>query len=94
MRTMILVIGCLLGSTACVVSDGDDDSRPIIRDDCHVGGCSAQLCSDRPDEVSTCEWVPEYECYRTATCERQEGGACGWTETPDLQSCLEDGRRE
>ncbi len=84
----------MLGSTACIMDDDGSDSRQIIRDDCHVGGCSNQLCSDEPDVVSTCEWVPEYECYRTATCERQDDGACGWTETPDLQACLTQDRRE
>lgn len=91
-RTLILVIGCMIGSTACIM-DGDDDSRQIIRDNCHVGGCSSQLCGDEP-EGSTCEWIPEYECYRSATCERQDDGACGWTETPDLEDCVGQSRRE
>ncbi len=73
---------------------GGDGSRQIIRDNCHVGGCSDQLCSDRPDQVSTCEWIPEYECYRDATCERQDDGECGWTATPDLEACLDTSRSE
>jgi hypothetical protein len=55
---------------------------------CYVGGCSGQLCTDEPGAVSTCEWRPEYACYQTATCARQADGACGWTETPELTSCL------
>jgi hypothetical protein len=55
---------------------------------CFVGGCSSQMCSDRPDVISTCEWRPQYACYRTATCERQATGQCGWTMTAALQQCL------
>jgi hypothetical protein len=59
---------------------------------CYVGGCSAQVCSDRPDAITTCEWLPEYECYRTAECARQPDGNCGWTETLELEQCLEGAR--
>jgi hypothetical protein len=55
---------------------------------CYTGGCSGQICSDQSDMVSTCEFRAEYACYKTATCERQTSGACGWTETPELQACL------
>lgn len=55
---------------------------------CYVGGCSMQLCSDRPDMVSTCEYRESYACYKGATCERQTDGACGWTETKELKTCL------
>jgi hypothetical protein len=55
---------------------------------CYVGGCSSQICSDREDVISTCEWRPQYACYRTATCERQASGQCGWTMTSALQQCL------
>ncbi|RJP45928.1 hypothetical protein C4587_00020 [Candidatus Parcubacteria bacterium] len=57
--------------------------------ECFVGGCSGQICSDKKDAVSTCEWTPAYACYRTAQCERQADGKCGWTQTPELRSCLE-----
>lgn len=55
---------------------------------CYVGGCSSQLCSDRQDMVSTCEFRAEYACYRTATCERQTNGTCGWTQTAELKACV------
>lgn len=57
---------------------------------CYVGGCSAQICSDQPDVASTCEYRAEYGCYKTARCERQATGKCGWTETNELKSCLKD----
>jgi hypothetical protein len=61
--------------------------------DCIVGGCSGELCveaSAGQPPVSTCEWLPEYACYQTATCERQANGNCGWTSTPELTRCLSD----
>ena len=59
---------------------------------CIAGGCSGQLCVDASQQapISTCEWRPEYACYRTATCERQANGNCGWTSTPELTQCLID----
>lgn len=58
---------------------------------CKKSGCSGQVCSD--DEVmTTCEYREEYACYKTATCERQADGQCGWTPTPALASCLSDAR--
>lgn len=61
---------------------------PPIVEDCYVGGCSNQVCSETPDLVTTCEFREEYACYASATCERQLTGSCGWTVTPELTSCL------
>jgi len=55
---------------------------------CFIGGCGSELCSDRQGMASPCVVRPEHACYRGATCERQAGGACGWTQTPALQQCL------
>jgi hypothetical protein len=54
---------------------------------CMRTGCSGQLCADMP-LASTCEFLPEYACYASATCERQSDGRCGWTMTPALTACL------
>lgn len=57
---------------------------------CYVGGCSGQICSDEKDVVSTCEFREEYACYKTAKCERQPSGQCGWTPTAELTACLQN----
>ena len=54
---------------------------------CKRTGCSGQICSDQ-DVFTTCQFLPEYACYQTATCEAQADGQCGWTETAALTSCL------
>jgi len=59
-----------------------------VQGGCYVGGCSSQICSDQPDMASTCEYRESYACYQNATCERQQSGECGWTQTPALSACL------
>lgn len=71
-----------------VVQQGSSKNPTDTQGKCYIGGCSSQLCTDAPDALSTCEYKPEYSCYKSATCERQSNGACGWTETIELTSCL------
>lgn len=59
---------------------------------CKKTGCSLQLCSDK-DIVTTCEYLTEYACYRTARCEKQANGSCGWTMSDELDRCLAEARR-
>jgi hypothetical protein len=60
---------------------------------CVTGGCSGELCVDASaDPIFTiCLWKPEYECLQTVgVCEAQaDTGACGWTQTEELQACLD-----
>lgn len=58
---------------------------------CAIAGCSGQLCvsaKEASNIFTTCEYRPEYACYKEAKCEPQANGACGWTETPQLRACL------
>lgn len=55
---------------------------------CYVGGCSSELCTNSPHAVSSCIYRSEYACYKNATCERQANGACGWTQDHALLTCL------
>lgn len=55
--------------------------------ECKPTGCSATVCSDE-EVMTTCEFKPEYACYKTATCARQADGACGWTKSAELDACL------
>ena len=66
---------------------GDDASGK-----CFVGGCSGQACSGEEGVITTCEFREEYACYKTAVCERQPSGECGWTKTAELKSCLDNAR--
>lgn len=63
-----------------------------VKGGCYVGGCSGQICSDEAGAISTCEYREAYACYKSATCERQGNGQCGWTPTTALQMCLNNAR--
>ena len=54
---------------------------------CIITGCSDQVCAEE-ETITTCEFRAEYACYQNAVCERQIGGECGWTQTPQLEQCL------
>ncbi len=56
---------------------------------CVITGCSGQICSNE-EVITTCEYRTDYACYKTAKCERQSSGACGWTQTAELQACLKN----
>jgi hypothetical protein len=56
---------------------------------CIKTGCSGQVCADT-EVITTCEWRPEYACYKRARCERQSDGKCGFTMTPELRACLRE----
>ncbi|MDB5245229.1 MAG: hypothetical protein JWN90_334 [Parcubacteria group bacterium] len=64
-------------------------TAPISTKPCYVGGCSSELCSEAPGAVSSCIYRSEYACYKTATCERQTTGKCGWTQSNELLTCLQ-----
>lgn len=62
-----------------------------VGNECRATGCSGQVCSDT-DASTTCEYRAEYACYKTAKCERQSSGACGWTLTEELNKCLNENK--
>ncbi len=55
---------------------------------CQRTGCSSQVCASKR-VITTCEWRPEYGCYRFAVCEPQANGACGWTMTDAALRCFQ-----
>ncbi len=59
---------------------------------CYIGGCSSELCTNTEGAASICIYNRQYDCYRTAICERQLSGECGWRMTEELQKCLEGNR--
>jgi len=59
---------------------------------CVITGCSGQICSDQ-EEITTCEYKPEYGCYQRTKCERQVDGKCGWTPGPSLPGCIDQARQ-
>lgn len=100
----IVFIGLVYASLVFDVFRGSDSQQEAAPPDdaiasstasttaaCHRNGCSGEICSDE-DVVSACIYKPEFACYRAATCARQADGACGWTETAKLASCISAAR--
>jgi len=86
---------CIFEGTTFVEEIQDIKPLPITEKLCVVAGCSAQLCISKDEleaggGISTCEFREEYACYRTTECEIQLDGACGWTQTEELQKCIAD----
>jgi hypothetical protein len=54
---------------------------------CIKTGCSNEICAEE-SMMSTCDYKPEYECYKKAKCERQPDGNCGFTKSLEVKSCL------
>lgn len=76
-------------------SSYSSSAERFVENGCIVGGCSSEICSDEGEEpaVSPCIFQPEFACYRTARCEKQSNGSCGWTQTDELLECREDAAR-
>ncbi len=58
---------------------------------CVRGGCGGELCQsvDAESMASICVARPEHACFRAADCEQQADGSCGFTQTPELEACLQ-----
>lgn len=69
---------------------GAGATRAHVAAGCKLGGCGSELCLDESaeDMASICIARPEDVCYRSARCEPQAGGGCGWTQTDELLACL------
>lgn len=61
-----------------------------LSDGCKVTGCSGTVCSDH-EVITDCLARPTDICYQMGECRRQTNGACEWTLTAELQSCLVQG---
>lgn len=59
--------------------------------DCVVAGCSSQLCVpvSMADVVTTCEYLPEYDCLQYTTCGCHDD-VCGWEENQEYLNCMEE----
>lgn len=97
---------CLDAKPRCMIPETSDmcpKSTPTVKpitenlkpgNGCKIGGCSGEICQDASSEpvASTCIYKAEYACYKTARCEKQQTGKCGWTKTPELTTCLSNSK--
>jgi eight-cysteine-cluster-containing protein len=70
-----------------------DSTQGYTAEGCARTGCSGNLCAPAGETViSTCVWKEEYACYKSARCEKQSDGKCGWTPSTSLSGCLDAAR--
>ena len=57
---------------------------------CVASGCNGEICQNKDSEsmASICLWKEKFVCYKTAKCEVQKDGTCGWTMDQSLTNCL------
>lgn len=86
---LAFVVSCGGSKSSPTEPTGTPTGSASAVSDCVKTGCSGTVCVEPGKEVvTTCEYKAEYGCYRDATCERQGDGKCGWTQSPELTSCL------
>lgn len=84
---LFILVGCGPKSPAFINRPQDEIPKPAEKKECVVTGCSGQVCADG-ERTTTCEYREQFACYKSATCERQANGTCGWTQTDQLSLCL------
>ncbi|MFU8803706.1 MAG: hypothetical protein ACNA8W_07860, partial [Bradymonadaceae bacterium] len=94
--------GCNDGDWICTADCGEayscqdpqnSDAECTQNSECKVGGCSGTVCAINGDEIiTTCEYLPEYACYDQEYTECGcFDGQCGWEETEEFNTCLDNG---
>jgi len=71
------------GGQTMVECSGDNE--------CRTGGCSGTICESIHNEpiITTCEYRPEYDCYRMIEC-RCMDNKCRWDTTLEFETCMEN----
>ena len=61
--------------------------------DCVKGGCSGTICQSKDSDpiFTTCEYSPEYACYREINC-GCVNGKCSWDKTDAFDQCVLNAR--
>lgn len=74
-------------------SDDELQSECMTDDDCITGGCSGTICQSKDAEpiFTTCEYLPEYACYKEINCGCKEG-KCQWDKTAEFDKCVREAR--
>jgi hypothetical protein len=77
-----------------------ESSVDRIRDkssiECVRGGCSNTVCLRAPADqlITSCEWKPEYACYKMMECAPTPQGECKFAETEESKKCFANPPKE
>ena len=91
---LLAVMPLITGADGEGCSSGDATAGGGEPGECVRGtGCADTICSDGPPQAATCVLTLEKECILwLGICERDEEGACGWRQSPEMLECLADER--
>lgn len=72
----------------------DPTPDPIVAKQCVKTGCYNAKCVSTEDAalmIFTCptDAPPIMACYQNGECKIQSGGECGWTDTVEFNSCID-----
>src|SRR3989344_3879864 len=100
-KIIILLLMIPLFLIGCEVKEGVPGERGVpstgtecgIDTDCITGGCSGTVCQSKNAKpiFTTCEWMPEYACYKQIDC-GCVNGKCDWEKTSEFEDCVEEAR--
>lgn len=91
---LLLTLAVFLGAIAivCVLLTSQQLPKPAQIEcshdyDCFKGGCSGQVCSSKPNVVTTCEYADYYSCFNLTTC-GCVNGKCQWKSNQQFDACI------
>lgn len=77
----------------CSSTETAGERECLTDDDCVRGGCSGTICQSKDAKpiFTTCEWLPEYACYKKIDCSCIDG-KCRWGITEEFDDCVSGAR--
>tara|TARA_B100001971_G_C17988261_1_gene430984 strand:+ start:133 stop:444 length:312 start_codon:yes stop_codon:yes gene_type:complete len=89
----LFLIGCEIQEDTPDIKTPPTDAECTASSDCITGGCSGTLCQskDAPPMFTTCEFLPEYTCYKQIDC-GCVNYKCQWEKTEEYNNCVEEAR--
>ncbi len=86
MKKILLFLLILFILGGCKTQKPVTGTECLVDSDCITAGCSSQLCvsNEKSSVVTSCEYKPEYECYKSSHCGCIQG-TCSWDQ--DTQNC-------
>lgn len=86
---LVLLIACEEVPTEPEIIGGEC----VSDDDCIKGGCSGTICQSKDAEpiFTTCEYLPEYACYKQINCGCIDG-RCQWDKAEEFDRCVREAR--
>lgn len=86
---VLLIIILLVGVLILLEQGTENGENGLVIEECFVGGCSGELCTNDPEAASTCELLAGMECIGIGgmSCGAAEG-ECRWVLDQESAECF------